>query len=95
MPVKKLLSALLFLLVWLQYQIWLGAGGYREWQHLQAQVVAQSQENQSLHNRNQRLGQEVQALKQGGEAVEARARLELGLIKEGETMYQLRQAPLN
>ena len=56
---------------------------------LQKALEAQRQDNQRLHSRNRALEAEVEDLKTGLEAVEERARLELGMIKQGETFYQL------
>ena len=53
-----------------------------------------SEENQQLRERNQALEAEVQDLKQGLGAIEERAREELGMIKEGETFYQIIEEPV-
>ena len=52
-------------------------------------IAAQVEENAQLNERNQTLAAEVDDLKQGYEAIEERARHELGMIKEGETFYQV------
>ena len=56
---------------------------------LKRSVEAQQAENQRLRERNQALAAEVMDLKQGQEAIEERARSELGMIKEGEEFYQI------
>jgi len=76
----------------LQYVLWFGDGGLRDLRDLDTRVTAQEQENRQLHDRNQELAAEVADLKGGMEAVEARARLELGMIKNGEIFYQVIQS---
>ena len=56
---------------------------------VKARIAEQSEQNQKLQARNEQLKAEVADLKQGLEAIEERARTELGMIKEGETFYQL------
>lgn len=80
---------LLVLVALLQLRLWTGAGGMREVSQLRAQLTAQQAENLRLQQRNQTLGAEVEDLKHGNQAVEAHARSELGLIKPGETFYQV------
>ena len=90
-----LLLALALLLAALQYKLWYGNGGQREVETLRAQVAAQGAENRKLQARNDALAAEVADLKAGGEAVEERARSELGMVKPGETFYRVidRAAP--
>ena len=80
---------LLALLIALQVKLWSDAGGMREVDALRAAVKKQADENQRLQQRNQALAADVSDLKSGEQAVEARARAELGLIKPGETFYQV------
>ncbi len=75
----------------LQYQLWVGEGSLAELRRVEARVQAQERENSRLRERNEALEQEVIALKQDLDAVEARARSELGMIREGETFYRLVQ----
>ena len=86
---KILLLTLCLMIVHLQYQLWLGQGGYQDWQRIQQQLTQQQLSNAKLQQRNQGLIAEVQELKQGLETVEAYARMELGLIKQGEVFYQI------
>lgn len=87
--VGVLLLALALLLAALQYKLWYGNGGQREVEALRAQVAAQDAENRKLQARNDALAAEVADLKAGGEAVEERARSELGMVKPGETFYRV------
>ncbi|HET6545197.1 MAG TPA: cell division protein FtsB [Rhodanobacteraceae bacterium] len=80
---------LLILLIALQIKLWTGHGGLGDMWRLRRSVATQKAENEGLKARNQALAAEVQDLKQGDEAVEERARSELGLVKPGETFYQV------
>jgi cell division protein FtsB len=84
---------LIVLLIALQMKLWHGNGGVREVETLRAAVKKQGEDNDKLLQRNQALGADVDDLKHGEQAVEARARAELGLIKPGETFYQVVEKP--
>lgn len=84
---------LLLVLIGLQVKLWTGNGGVHEVETLRAAVKKQTEDNQRLLQRNQALGADVDDLKHGEQAVEARARGELGLIKPGETFYQVVEQP--
>ena len=73
----------------LQYRLWVGEGSLAEVNNLERQIARQQLELEELQERNQMLRAEVEDLRQGLEAVEARARGELGMIREGETFYQV------
>jgi cell division protein FtsB len=79
----------LVLIAALQYPIWLGKGGWLRVRDLNAQVAAQRETNAELKARNEALDSEVRDLKQGVEAVEERARSELGMIRHDEIFFQL------
>ncbi|NUO73933.1 MAG: cell division protein FtsB [Frateuria sp.] len=84
---------LLLVLLGLQFKLWTGSGGMREVETLRASVKKQGDDNERLRQRNQALAADVSDLKHGEQAVEARARAELGLIKSGETFYQVVERP--
>ena len=86
---RILLAILLILLVALQFKLWFGEGGYRDVQRLAERVEEQAAENEVLAQRNRELQAEVEDLRQGLEAIEERARSELGLSKENEEFYQV------
>ena len=86
---KGMSAVLLVLLGVLHYELWLGDRGIREVRRLQALVEAERDENARLEARNQRLAVEVHDLKVGLEAVEERARSDLGMIGRDETYYQI------
>lgn len=86
---RWLTGIFLFLLLLLQYSLWFGNGGLlRVWQ-LNQFVDAQKAENAKLKERNEALEAEVRDLKQGLEAIEGRARTDLGMIKKDETFFQV------
>jgi cell division protein FtsB len=90
-PLSLVLGALLVLI---QYPLWLGKGGWMRVWDLNRQVAAQKDVNSSLQSRNQALDAEVRDLKQGMEAIEERARYEMGMIKPDEIFFQvLKEAP--
>jgi cell division protein FtsB len=86
---RVLLAILLAVLVALQLKLWFGEGGYRDVQRLAQRVEEQARENEALVLRNRELQAEVEDLRQGLDAIEERARSELGLIKENEEFYQV------
>lgn len=87
--------ALLFLalVLALQYPMWLGKGGWLNVRELSARLVAQRDRNTELKARNAALDAEVRDLKQGVEAVEERARSELGMVRQDEVFFQLPGEP--
>jgi len=86
---RLLTGILLLLFVLLQYDLWVGEGSLASAWRLQQEVAQQQQENRSLKERNAALSAEVTDLKQGYDAIEERARSELGMIKESETFVQI------
>ena len=81
--------ALVTLILLLQYPLWFGKGGwFKVWYH-DDQLEKARDANRKLEVRNTGLDAEVRDLKQGYEAIEERARFELGLVKDGETFVQL------
>jgi len=86
---KAIIVLLTVLLFSLQYKLWAGEGGVVDAWHLGQKIDLQKEENALLIKRNQVLKIEVTDLKYGMNVIEERARLELGMIKEGETFYQV------
>jgi cell division protein FtsB len=84
---------LFVLLILLQFKLWLGEGGFREVARLEARVELQRQKNTDLLQRNAELRAEVEDLRERLDAVEERARNELGLIKPDEQFYQVVPPP--
>ena len=77
------------LILALQYPMWLGKGGWLQVRELDRQVDAQRQANADLKARNAALDAEVRDLKTGFEAIEERARSDLGMIRQDEVFFQL------
>ena len=86
---RILIAILLLLLLALQFKLWFGEGGVSDISALRDRVEAQEAENAVLQARNDALRAEVEDLQNRLEAVEERARNELGLIREGEDFYQV------
>ena len=86
---RWLTGLLLILLVLLQYRLWVGDGGLSDVRRLRQAVQQQKLTNKELRERNQALAGEVKDLKHGLDAIEERARTELGMVKQGETFYQV------
>ena len=85
---KILIAALIVLLIALQYRLWFGDGSVQEVWRLRDEAKSTRTELLQLRSRNQALSAEVADLKSGLEAIEERARAELGMIDEDETFYQ-------
>jgi cell division protein FtsB len=86
---RILILLLLMLLVVLQYRLWVGEGSLAEVHGLKQEIAQQRAVLEKLRQRNRALQAEVLDLKKGLDAVEERARSELGMIKEGEIFYQV------
>lgn len=82
---------LIALVVLLQYPLWLGKGGWLRVWEVDQQLQSQRAQNLRLEQRNASLAAEVNDLKAGNEAIEERARFELGLTKPGEIYVQIPQ----
>jgi cell division protein FtsB len=81
------------LIALIQYPLWLGKGSwFRVWE-VDQQIQAQRQANRQLQARNNALEAEVRDLKVGLDAIEERARSELGMIKQDEIFFQVLEAP--
>ena len=93
MSLRLFAAALLVIALALQYRLWLSDGGIREVHRLQNAVTAQTQQNVELKERNEQLAAEVKDLKEGLDAVEERARSDLGMVGANETFYQVVSPP--
>ena len=89
---KWLTLALAGLVVLIQYPLWLGKGGWLRVWEVDQQIVAQRATNARLKARNEALEAEVRDLKQGYEAIEERARSELGMVRQDEVFFQVLDA---
>lgn len=86
---RATIVALLVALAALQLRLWTGAGSLAEVATLETRVSAQQAENRRLAEQNTLLESEVRALKEDPDSLEARARSELGMIRDGETFYMV------
>ena len=86
---KFLSAALATLVLALQYPLWLGKGSFMRVWELDRALVQQRDINAKLKARNDAMDAEVRDLKQGSEALEERARTELGMIRKDEMFYQV------
>ena len=90
---KVLTLTLAALIVLIQYPLWLGKGSwFRVWE-VDQQIRAQRATNRQLQARNTALEAEVRDLKVGLEAIEERARSELGMIRQDEIFFHVLEAP--
>lgn len=84
---RWLLAILVVMLLMTQYRLWVGDGSLAEVARLKRQLAQQQEKNSALERANRQLLREVRSLKEGTDGVEAKARYDLGLIKEGETLF--------
>ena len=92
---KWLFVLLISLLLLLQYKLWVNDGGLPEVLHLKNEVELAKQNKIDLQERNNSLDAEVTDLKKGLQAIEERARSELGMIGKDEVFYQIISKPEN
>jgi cell division protein FtsB len=87
MKILALILAVIF--VFLQYELWFSKNGVRAYIALKQGITHQKTQNTALDTQNQSLIYEINDLKKGHEAIEERARNNLGMIKQDETFYQI------
>lgn len=75
--------------IFLQYRLWFEDGGIRDMVKLKKMLAMQTAENDTLKKRNDDLLFQIQRIQNSRDAAEARARSELGMVKKGETFYQV------
>jgi cell division protein FtsB len=86
---KVLAGILAGLILAIQVPLWLGKGGWMRVWDVDQQLAAQNAKNEGLEMRNAALAAEVKDLKQGSDAIEERARYELGMVKNDEVFFQV------
>ncbi|MGB1581411.1 MAG: cell division protein FtsB [Nevskiales bacterium] len=84
---RLLVLGLLLLLLGMQYRLWVGDGGWAEVARLRADIEALQEANADLQTRNNKLEAEISSLKTGVDAMEERARSDLGMVKEDEDFF--------
>jgi cell division protein FtsB len=90
---KTVATILLILLGLLQYRLWTGSGNVSQVKELEKKKESLQHDIAILEERNRSLAAEVIDLKTGLEAIEERARSEMGMIKDNETFYQIVDMP--
>ena len=90
---KVLAGVLTALIVLIQYPLWLGKGGWLTAWRLENKLETEKGKTAQLERRNTGLAAEVRDLKQGSEAIEERARYELGMIRPDEVFFQIVDEP--
>lgn len=91
---KWLVTALVLLLLLLQYKLWFGEGNVGDVRRLRQEIAAQRAENVRLKDRNAALEAQVKDLKSGSAAIDELARSQMGMIRKGDTFYQYVAPPL-
>ncbi|HAS8165203.1 TPA: cell division protein FtsB, partial [Vibrio vulnificus] len=86
---RLFILVLTLLFGWLQYTLWFGKNGVSDYYTIESDIEAQQLVNTKLQARNSEMYAEIDDLKQGLDAIEERARHELGMLKEGETFYRI------
>jgi len=86
---RVITAVLLVFLLLLQYRLWFGKNSVPDYLALEEEVARQQQDNEKLKQRNKLLYADTDDLKSGVEAIEERARNELGMIKTGETFFRI------
>ena len=86
---KSLAVVLIALIALVQYPLWLGKGSWQQVRAFEHEINRTQQENQKLQNRNMVFHAEINDLKQGTDALEERARSDIGMIKKNEIFFQI------
>lgn len=86
---RLIVVCLVLTLVGLQYKLWLGEDSLLQWIRLDKKLDDQTDENKKLVARNQAVEADIAELKSGEQALEERARYDLGMVKQGEIYYQV------
>ncbi|MBC8226370.1 MAG: septum formation initiator family protein [Gammaproteobacteria bacterium] len=84
---KLVFIILLVLLIALQINIWVKKDGYKKMKEIENLIALQTIENENMTIRNNRLKEEIKDLKNGQDAIEEKARIDIGMVKEGEEFY--------
>lgn len=86
---KWLLGTLLIVFLVLQYRLWIGEGSLAEVARLEREIEQQQLDNEQARERNRTLAVEVEDLKTGLDAIEERARQDMGMVGEDETFFMI------
>lgn len=86
---KILLFVLAIIFLALQYRLWFADDGLTQLFYLKKEIKAQQEKNKDIERHNASLTSEIDSLRKGGDAIENRARGDLGMVKQGEVFYQV------
>ncbi len=86
---KLLIPVLIVVFVVLQYRLWVGEGSLAEVASMERDIETQQQAIEEMKKRNMAMQAEIDSFKKDLDAVEERARSDLGMIREGETYFQI------
>lgn len=86
---RLLIIGLILLFVLLQYEFWVAPGGVMSAWKLEGHIAAEQQLDNQLKQRNDAIQADIVDLKSGDSAIEERARMDLGMVKKGESFYQI------
>lgn len=86
---RILVIFLILLLLYMQYRLWMEPEGLLDMFRLKKQLTIEAQKNDQLKKRNQELVIQIKQLQKNQDAIESKARQELGMVKKGETFYQV------
>jgi len=86
---KIIIAIIILLIIHFQYRIWVGDGSVAEIEAYQQRLDVLKKQAEEKKERNEALYAEVLDLRKGQEAIEERARYELGMIKEDETFFHV------
>ena len=92
---RLLIVLLVFVFIALQYRLWFGDGSLSQVVQLSRELELQKKKLQELTERNRKLEAQVLDLQNGFDAYEERARNDLGMIKKGETFFQIINPQVN
>ena len=85
---RLIVISLVLILLGLQYKLWFGEDSVLQWMRLDKKLEKQTAKNEKLMLRNQAIEADIAELKSGDQALEERARYDLGMVKQGEIYYQ-------
>jgi cell division protein FtsB len=86
---KTINILLILLLLILQYKLWFADNSVRETLHLKKQISDRQEQNSQLQDRNAKIAANIKSFKTNNSSIESHARKDLGMIKKGETFYQI------
>jgi cell division protein FtsB len=89
MRLNLVIIVLVAVFLFLQFRLWFAMDGIRDMVNLKQLLIVQAIENEKLKKNNEALLFQIQRLQNSQDAVESRARNELGMLKKGETFYQI------